>query len=113
MDRGFTTPGKLKKYGGGTIRMIIREFLIALLLALLIVPVGHAEERLDMEGTAIIGNQELPKVLYIVPWKPSELPDISEPPLQSLIDDALAPIDRAEFRREVLYHDALATQQGK
>jgi hypothetical protein len=63
-----------------------------------------------MEGTAIIGNQELPKVLYIVPWKQSELPNLSEPPLQSLIDDALMPIDREEFRREVLYHDALATQ---
>ncbi len=73
---------------------------------------GQAEERLEMEGTAIIGNQELPKVLYIVPWKQSELPNISEPPLQSLIDDALAPIDRAEFRREVMYRDALATQQG-
>jgi hypothetical protein len=70
----------------------------------------QAEERLEMEGTAIIGNQELPKVLYIVPWKPSELPDLSEPPLQSLIDDALAPVDREEFRREVLYHDALSTQ---
>jgi len=83
---------------------------IAMLLCTSILPGTQAEERLEMEGTAIIGNQELPKVLYIVPWKSSELPDLSEPPLQSLIDDALAPVDREEFRREVLYHDALATQ---
>jgi hypothetical protein len=88
------------------------QYVIAILLSTALVLTGQAEERLEMEGTAIIGNQELPKVLYIVPWKPSELPDLSEPPLGSLIDDALAPIDREEFRREVLYHDALATQQG-
>lgn len=88
------------------------HYIIAILMSIVFVLTVQAEERLEMEGTAIIGNQELPKVLYIVPWKPSELPDISEPPLQSLIDDALAPIDREEFRREVIYHDALATQQG-
>jgi hypothetical protein len=86
------------------------RYAIAMLLSAGILSGVQAEERLEMEGTAIIGNQELPKVLYIVPWKPSELPDLSEPPLQSLIDDALAPVDREEFRREVLYHDALATQ---
>lgn len=86
------------------------RYLIALLLCVGMFGGIQAEERLEMEGTAIIGNQELPKVLYIVPWKQSELPDLSEPPLQSLIDDALAPIDREEFRREVLYHDALTTQ---
>ena len=85
-------------------------YAIAVLLYVGILAGVQAEERLEMEGTAIIGNQELPKVLYIVPWKQSELPDLSEPPLQSLIDDALMPIDREEFRREVLYHDALATQ---
>lgn len=90
--------------------MRIKRYAIVVLLLAGIVPGVLAEERLEMEGTAIIGNQELPKVLYIVPWKPSELPDLSEPPLQSLIDDALAPVDREEFRREVIYHDALATQ---
>lgn len=90
--------------------MRIKRYVIALLLTLSILPGLRAEERLEMEGTAIIGNQELPKVLYIVPWKPSELPDLSEPPLQSLIDDALAPVDREEFRREVIYRDTLMTQ---
>jgi hypothetical protein len=90
--------------------MKLLRFAITMLLSAGILFGVQAEERLEMEGTAIIGNQELPKVLYIVPWKPSELPDLSEPPLQSLIDDALAPVDREEFRREVLYHDALSTQ---
>lgn len=70
-----------------------------------------AEERLDMEGTRIRGNQELPKVLYIVPWKRSDIPDLSQPPLESLIDEALAPVDRDVFQRKVRYYDALSTQE--
>jgi hypothetical protein len=71
-----------------------------------------AEDRLQMEGTAIIGNQELPKVLYIVPWKSSELPGLNEPPLESLIDEALMPLDRQVFRRQVIYYQALSAQAG-
>ena len=70
-----------------------------------------AEESLEMEGTRIRGNQELPKVLYIVPWKRSEIPDLSQPPLESLIDEALAPVDRDVFQRKIRYYDALSTQE--
>jgi len=66
-------------------------------------------ERIIMQGTAVIGNQELPKVLYIVPWKKSELPDLSDPPLESLIDEVLTPIDRNVFRRKVEYYQALSS----
>jgi hypothetical protein len=71
----------------------------------------QAEERIELQGTAIIGNQELPKVLYIVPWKSSELPQLNEPPLESLVDEALSPIDREVFRRQSMYYDALAVQE--
>ncbi len=71
----------------------------------------HAAEKLDMEGTRIRGNQELPKVLYIVPWKQSEIPDLSQPPLESLIDEALTPVDREVFQRKIRYYDSLSTQE--
>lgn len=71
-----------------------------------------AEERLDMEGTRIRGNQELPKVLYIVPWKQADIPDLSQPPLESLIDEALLPVDREVFQRKVRYYDAIGHQQS-
>ena len=70
-----------------------------------------AQESLEMEGTRIRGNQELPKVLYIVPWKRSEIPDLSQPPLESLIDEALAPVDRDVFQRKIRYYDSLTTQE--
>ncbi len=69
-----------------------------------------AEDTLEMEGTRIHGNVELPKVLYIVPWQQSELPEVGQPPLESLIDEALTPVDREVFQRQIRYHDALTTQ---
>ncbi len=65
------------------------------------------DQKLEMEGTAIIGNKELPKVLYIVPWKPAEKTEITTPPINSILDQALKPIDRKTFRRQVRYHQVL------
>ncbi len=86
-----------------------RQFTLTLLLCC-ISAFGLAEERLDMEGTKVHGNAELPKVLYIVPWQQSELPDIGQPPLESLIDEALSPVDREVFQRQIRYYDALTAQ---
>ena len=67
----------------------------------------NAQERLQMEGTEITGNKELPKVLYIVPWKSVERFDIKSPPIDSIMDQKLGPIDRASFKRKIHYHDAI------
>ncbi len=67
----------------------------------------NAQERLEMEGTAITGNKELPMVLYIVPWKSSERFDLSSPPIVSIMDQKLTPIERAAFKRTIHYHDAI------
>ena len=60
-----------------------------------------------MEGTEIIGNKELPRVLYIVPWKSVERFDIKTPPITSIMDQQLTRIDRTSFRRAMRYHDAI------
>ena len=62
-----------------------------------------AQDRADVDRTQIIGNRELPKVLYIVPWKKPLPGDLAGRPLISVLDEALAPIDRDVFRREVQY----------
>lgn len=88
------------------------KYISIIFLSLLAFSHTASAERIIMQGTAVIGNQELPKVLYIVPWKKSELPDLSEPPLESLIDEALKPIDRNVFRRQVEYYQTLNTPQN-
>jgi len=64
-------------------------------------------DRLELDTTQITGNRELPKVLYIVPWKQSDLGDLMGRPANSLLDEVLAPVDRDVFRRENRYYDAL------
>lgn len=71
-------------------------------------PLKPEVDRADIERTQIIGHKELPKVLYIVPWKKPLPGDLSGRPRTSLIDDLLAPLDRTEFRRHLDYRDQLA-----
>lgn len=64
-------------------------------------------DRLELDTTAITGNRELPKVMYVVPWKRADLGDLSGKPANSLLEEALTPVDRAVFRREIRYFEAL------
>ena len=68
---------------------------------------GKALDRLELDSTQITGNRELPKVLYIVPWKRSDLGDLVGKPVNSLLDEVLTPVDRDVFRRENRYYRAL------
>src|SRR5450755_991536 len=62
-----------------------------------------AQDRADLDRSQIIGNRELPKVLYIVPWKKPGPGDLTGRPLVSVLDEALSPLDRDVFRRQVRY----------
>jgi len=64
---------------------------------------SRAHDRLQLDSTAITGNRELPKVMSIVPWKEAEPPAGPDRPMNSLVDEILAPLDRDEFQREVTY----------
>ena len=68
---------------------------------------GRAMDTLDLGTTSITGNQELPKVLYIVPWKQSDLGDVVGRPVNTLLDEVLAPIDPEVFERQLGYYDTL------
>jgi hypothetical protein len=70
-------------------------------------------DRLELDTTDITGNRELPKVLYIVPWKRSDLGDVVGKPVNSLLDEVLQPLDRDVFRRENRYYDALPGGAGQ
>ena len=72
---------------------------------------GWAADRADLEGTSIIGSRELPKVTYIVPWKKPLPGDLVGRPVVSLLDEALAPVDREVFRRQVEYHGLIEGRQ--
>ena len=78
--------------------------------AILVLAAGSnavAQDSLQLEGTEITGNKELPMVLYIVPWKSIERFDIQSPPITSVMDQPLTSIERASFKRSVNYHQAI------
>ena len=68
-------------------------------------------DEMDLSRTEITGNQELPKVLYIVPWQNSDPGEMTGRPVNTLIDEVLAPIDRSEFIRQVDYYGDLSDRQ--
>jgi hypothetical protein len=61
-----------------------------------------------LDTTIVTGNRELPKVLYIVPWKKADLGDLPAQPFNTLLDEVLTPVDRDVFRREVTYYGVVA-----
>jgi hypothetical protein len=54
-------------------------------------------------GMSILGNQEAPKALVIVPWKSSELGN--GPSVSMLLDDSRRPVDKEVFMRMLLYYE--------
>lgn len=88
-------------------RFISGGILLALMTSATLV---LAEERINMEALSIIGNKELPNILYILPWKHSDLPDMVELPLSGLINDALKPIDRKTLLRQQQYQRIINEQ---
>jgi hypothetical protein len=64
-------------------------------------------DRLELGTATVTGDREQPKVMYIVPWKRSDIGDLAGKPMNSLVDEILAPVDRDVFKREVVYYKAV------
>jgi hypothetical protein len=54
-------------------------------------------------GMSILGNQDAPKSLVIVPWKSSELGD--SPGVSTMLDDSRQPVDKEVFMRALRYYE--------
>ncbi len=62
-----------------------------------------------MSGMSILGNEEAPKALVIIPWKSSELgDDIS---LSDTLDDRAKPVDKEVFLRELRFYQIRSGEQ--
>ena len=56
-----------------------------------------------LSGMSILGNEETPKSLVIVPWKSSELGD--DLSLSDTLDDQAKPVDKEVFLRELRFYE--------
>ena len=87
----------------------MKRIAITALLAMFSVAVGAEEtEQQDapaektMSGMSILGNEEAPKSLVIVPWKSSQLGDDIN--LTDTLDERATPVDKEVFLRELRFY---------
>ncbi|MBU2875412.1 hypothetical protein [Marinobacter salexigens] len=83
-------------------------------LALLYDSFAQAQESaiVTIEGTRIRGDQEVPTVMYLVPWQPAKVEELRAPDEQLMVEHQFAPLERYEFQRFVRYHEAFNNEQG-
>jgi hypothetical protein len=62
-----------------------------------------------VSGMSILGNQEAPKSLVIVPWKSSEIGDALS--ISTMLDDSRLPVDREVFMRALSYYEIRSEQK--
>jgi len=57
----------------------------------------------ELSGISIVGNDEAPKALYIVPWKSSEIG--VETSLNMMLNESAIPVDRVVFMRQLDFYE--------
>ena len=62
-----------------------------------------------LSGMSILGNQEAPKALVIVPWKSSAIGDTLG--LNDNLDDSRRPVDKEVFLRELRYYEIRSSEE--
>ncbi len=62
-----------------------------------------------MSGMSILGNEEAPKSLVIIPWKSSRMGE--EINLADTLDDRAQPVDKDVFLRELRFHEIRSGEQ--
>ena len=62
-------------------------------------------------GMSILGNQEAPKSLVIVPWKSSELG--ASLGISTMLDDSRQPVDKEVFMRALSYYEIRSTTTNR
>jgi hypothetical protein len=62
----------------------------------------------ELSGMSIVGNDEAPKSLYIVPWKSSEIG--VETSLDMMLNEGDVPVDRDVFKRQLEFYQVSTTK---
>ena len=63
---------------------------------------SEPSEAKELSGMSIVGNDEAPKSLYIVPWKSSEIG--AETSLDTMLNEGDVPVDRDVFKRQLEFY---------
>lgn len=72
-----------------------------LFCTLVLMTAVFAEEKIILEKENVIGNEESPKALYVVPWRPLQPVGVAGLEIQSMLDEELELVDPETFKRKV------------
>ncbi len=86
---------------------------VCLFVTVGVIQCASAEDRIKLDGTSIKGSRELPKVLYIVPWKSARLGALSVSAGSRSFNTEMEALDRDVFRRQVQYYGMLYGEKDK
>jgi hypothetical protein len=81
-------------------------------LALLIPQLAAAQQAQVTLRATVTGNQEQPRVMYIVPWQPPTNGAFEYAPHKGLATDLFQRIERREFARDLAYRELLDEPLG-
>ncbi|WP_339669398.1 hypothetical protein [Dasania marina] len=80
-----------------------------LICLLLLLPLTlQAQQPVVTLQSTVKGNQEQPKVLYIMPWQKADRVQLNYQPMQGITTEVFSNIDREEFLREMRFRQQLA-----
>jgi hypothetical protein len=68
----------------------------------------RAMDRVELDASRITGNRELPRVMYVVPWRQPSAGQVDGRPVNSLVYELSTPVDREVARRQVRYGKSAA-----
>lgn len=71
-----------------------------------------AQETKEISGMSVMGNNDAPKSLYIVPWKTSEI-GVETDLTSSLLNEDMVPVDKPVFMRELEFYQVSTEDTGK
>lgn len=85
-------------------RILVLSLSLTLLSAAIVVAQDSGtNEPKELSGMSIVGNDEAPKSLYIVPWKISEIG--VETSLTRMLNESDVPVDRDVFMRQLAFYE--------
>ena len=87
-------------------RKLVLSLFVVLFTAVMVlaqdVDKDEKSEAKELSGMSIVGNNEAPKSLYIVPWKSSEIG--VETSLDTMLNEGDVPVDRDVFMRQLEFY---------
>jgi len=87
-------------------RKLLLSFFVVMFSAVMVlaqdVDTDKESKAKELSGISIVGNDEAPKSLYIVPWKSSEIGEASS--LDIMLNEDDVPVDQVVFKRQLEFY---------